>query len=178
MLAEGRAERRAGDLLPVEGVLDRALVDGQPVGDRDRDRPQVAGELGGREEPLAVPVDIEGLKVDLVADEEGVDPQEQVAADLVGPQCARRLAREEQDRAQVLEGAGAGLLLEHLAGALEALLELGEDLLTRGGGLLGQGGLSLFRYRELRQRVKKVQESRCFVKTVSVATDVSRHHRA
>ena len=145
-LHEGGTQVGTGRLLTLEGVVDRALVRRHPAGDRDRDRPQVAGELHGREHTLPVPVGVELAEVDRLLDQRGVDLHQQVATDLVGPQSIRRLAHEEQDGIQIVEVAIGELLVEALLGAHEHPLELGEDLLPRGTGRRCHDFFSLFRH--------------------------------
>lgn len=124
----------ASGALAVKGVLDRTLVVGDPVGNRNRDRPQVAGELLSGHEALAIPVRIESVEIDGVLDERGVDLQEQGTTDVVDPQNVCGVAREEQDRVQVFEIARSDLHVEALLGAFKRLFELQEDLLARGTG--------------------------------------------
>jgi len=142
-LAELRAELATSRALPVEGVLDRALVRRHSVSDRLADGNKAGLELGSREDARPVPVAIESSQIEAVIDEEGVDLQKQLPLEAVLLEPIDGASNEEENSVQILEGDIVGGLVDHLTGAGEQLLELAEELLPR----LLHGTFSLKRYR-------------------------------
>lgn len=126
---ERATQGRTGGALTLKGAVDGALVRRDGLGDRLGDHTEELVELDRGELSQPVPVGVQPGEVDGVADQEGVDAEEEGPVELVASTDGiARLPREEQDGVEVVE-VGGGHVFE-LAYPLEHLRELTEDLLT------------------------------------------------
>lgn len=132
---ERATQSRTGGALTLEGAVDGALVRRDGLDDRLGDHDEELVELDRGELSQPVPVDVQPGEVDGVADQEGVDAEEEGPVELVASTDGiARLPREEQDGVEIVE-VGGGHVFE-LANTPEHLREFTEDLLTGSGGVV------------------------------------------